>query len=114
MGRHAQRRAANSANRRVGVNAAAWFAGQSFNGGTRGETAPLSWMVCSTCAANVTILVDGQCFRCHAPAEGKNFKDMTGYQREETHTCGVLNRQHTDGWDGSWLGCEEAKRRTGK
>lgn len=38
MGRHASRRAANSANRKIGINATGWFAGQSFTSAHREST----------------------------------------------------------------------------
>lgn len=46
-------------------------------------------------------------------AEGKNLSQMTDTQRKGTHACGIMNRQHCDGWDGNWLDCAEAKRRGG-
>ncbi len=69
---------------------------------------------CASCGRHVFNLFDGECFRCHQPAEGKNYRDMSERQRSETHDCGILNGKHTDGWDGAWLGCEEAARRNGR
>lgn len=108
MGRTANRRAANMANRRI--SAAAWFYGQP---GFHSNAASVSWMNCSACGRLVTTLVEGECFTCHAPAEGKPLSKMTAKQAEELHPCGILNRQHVDGWDGNWLDCEEALRRNG-
>lgn len=161
MGRHASRRAANSANRKVGINAAAWFAGQSFTSAHR-DPAPRETfdqmnarvaaevrrdevnegiipqapdaastavaqqlhrhlsatmpglLSCEACGRQVFTLVEGRCATCGRPAEGKNLRDMTEAQRRDTHDCGVRNSQHVDGWDGNWLDCAEAKRRTGR
>ncbi len=119
MGRTSNRRAANSANRRLGLNAAAWFYGQSFNGGTRGDSLPYvkprteQVLQCSECKRDVFTLVEGQCFVCHAPVDGKPLRDMTKAQMNDAHTCGVTGRQHVDGWSGEWLDCDEAKRRNG-
>lgn len=108
MGRTSARRASNAANRRV--NAAVWFAMQSFNGGTR-EGAQKPLLTCASCKHEVFTLIEGECFRCHQPVEGKNRRDMTTAQAEATHSCGIKNERHVDGWDGNWLDCEEAARR---
>ncbi len=112
MGRTSNRRAANSANRRLGLNAAAWFYGQSFHS-TPVPAEPQSLTQCSECRRVVFTLVEGQCFVCHAPVDGKPLRDMTKAQMSEPHTCGVSGRQHVDGWDGNWLDCDEARRRLG-
>ncbi len=113
MGRTSNRRAANSANRRLGISAGAWFAAQSFNGGTRGDAPRTPLLQCSECKRECFTLVEGMCFVCHAPVDGKPLRDMTKAQMSEPHTCGVTGRQHVDGWSGEWLDCDEAKRRNG-
>ncbi len=110
MGRHAQRRAANSANR--AISASAFMAGFSATSAHREPTSPL--LTCAACKQQVFTLVEGQCFACGRPVEGKNYREMTDEQRRGMHECGVLNAYHTDGWDGNWLDCEEAKRRMGR
>ncbi len=47
------------------------------------------------------------------PAAGKDYADMTPDERATRCACGVKGWLHTDGWDGRWLGCEEARRRNG-
>jgi hypothetical protein len=113
MGRTSNRRAANSANRRLGISAGVWFYGQSFNSGTRGDAPRMPLLQCSECKREVFTLVEGQCFTCHAPVDGKPMRDMTKAQMSDPHTCGVSGRQHVDGWDGNWLSCDEARRRLG-
>jgi hypothetical protein len=113
MGRTANRRAANSANRRLGISDGTWFAAQSFNGGTRGDALTRPILECSECKREVFTLIEGQCLLCHAPVDGKPLRDMTKAQMSEPHTCGVSGRQHVDGWDGNWLDCDEARRRLG-
>jgi hypothetical protein len=117
MGRTSNRRAANSANRRLGLNAAAWFYGQSFHQSAvpvvSDAQAYAVILQCSECKRDVFTLVEGMCFVCHAPVDGKPLRDMTKAQMSEPHTCGVTGRQHVDGMDGNWLDCDEAKRRIG-
>jgi hypothetical protein len=109
--RTSNRRAANSANRRI--SAATWFYGQSFNGRISDDGPAVPLMTCSECKSECFTLVEGMCFVCHAPVDGKPLHKMTKAQMSEPHTCGVTGRQHVDGWDGNWLDCEEAKRRLG-
>lgn len=110
MGRTAKRRAANMANRRI--SASAWFYGQSFTSATR-DPQPSPLFTCPTCKKQVFTTVEGYCSSACRPAEGRNVHDWTPAQAEERHACGILNRQHVDGWDGNWLDCEEALMRNG-
>ncbi len=114
--RTASRRASNAANRAInrsrGLNAASWFYAQSFHS-TPVPSEPQSLTQCASCRRVVFTLVEGLCFVCHAPVEGKNRKDMTDAQANAEHTCGVTGSRHVDGWDGNWLDCDEARRRNG-
>lgn len=114
MGREAQRRAANAANRelrRGDDRLNQELIAEGYKGVLTGLAAPSLLLTCSACKREVFTLVEGECFRCHAPAEGKNLRDMTITQCNETHSCGIKNGRHVDGWDGNWLSCEEAARR---
>jgi hypothetical protein len=89
-----------------------------------GDSEPMCWNCadlaresmpkCLECHRCVFTLVEGMCFVCHAPVDGKPLRDMTKAQMSEPHTCGVTGRQHVDGMDGNWLDCDEAKRRLGR
>lgn len=110
MGRTANRRAANSANRRL--NAAAWFYSQpGFH--VNATATPANLLTCKACGKQVFTTVEGYCSSACRPAEGRNMRDWTPQQHEERHACGILNRRHVDGWDGNWLNCDEALQRNG-
>lgn len=112
MSRSSQRRQANSANHRI--SAQAFMASFSATSAHREPQRPPATLVkCVSCGHQVIELVNNLCAICARPAEGKAFHAMTSEQRDQTHPCGLRNRNHCDGWDGNWLDCEEANRRAG-
>lgn len=112
MSKHSQRRAANSANRRLQQTQGAWL--RSLTSGLPTDVPPVPILHCRSCGRQSFTLADDQCAICRTPAEGKHFQSMTAEQRTELHTCGLANGKHVDGWDGNWLSCDKAKRRYGR
>lgn len=97
MGREAQRRAANMANRALRHLSAGMIGLRPEPGGT-----PLPKVETFDCECGAkwnktgNTAHGGYCAHCSKPLVCK---------------CGVLARKHRDGWDGNLLTCEEAARR---